>query len=256
MRMLKQLKYIITVLALLVAFNVFAGTGNITLDSANAAYARNDFEKAAKLYEEVLASGVEAPEVYYNLGNTYYRLNKPGLSILNYERARKLAPNDADIKHNLELANQRITDKIDPVPQLFIEEWKSDFLNMFSATGWAVVCIILFICFLLMLALFITGTRTGIRQMGFWSGIVLLAFTVVSFFMARRQNIILMEAQEAVVTTSSVTVKGSPNEKGTKLFVIHEGTKVEIEEIEGNWVEVKIANGNVGWVPASSITFI
>lgn len=253
---IKQFKYILTVLVLSITLPALAGSGNATIDSANAAYARNDFEKAARLYEEVLASGQEASELYYNLGNAYYKLNKPGLSILNYERAKKLAPNDADIQHNLELVNQRITDKIDPVPQLFIEEWKNSFLNLFSATGWAVVCIALFIAFLFMLALFITGTRTTIRQMGFWTGLAFLVLTVTAFFMAHKQTIMARESMEAIITTSSVTVKGSPAEKGTKLFVIHEGTKVEIEEIDGDWVEVRIANGNVGWIPSSAITFI
>jgi hypothetical protein len=256
MRRIKQLKCIITMLVLLSAITVAAGTGNATIDSANAAYAGSDYEKAAKLYEEVLASGLEAPEVYYNLGNAYYKLNRVGLSILNYERAKKLAPNDEDIKHNLALANQRITDKIEPVPQLFIEEWKSGFVNLFSATGWAMTCIVMFIFLLTMLGLYITGNTKGKRQLGFWAGLAFLVFSTSSFFIARKQHNLMIEAQDAIVTSSSVTVKGSPSEKGTKLFVIHEGTKVEIEEIDGTWVEVKIANGNVGWVQASSITFI
>ena len=254
--MVKQLKYIMTMLTLLVAFTAIAGTGHAALDSANAAYSQGNYDKAAKLYEEVLASGVEAPELYYNLGNAYYKLNKIGLSILNYERAKKMAPGDEDVLHNLELANNRVRDQIDPVPQLFIEEWKSGFLNLFTATGWSVVCIVLFFAFLLMTALFITGKNSSTRQTGFWAGIVFLVFTTTAFFMARRQNTLTIESQEAVVTISSVTVKGSPNEKGTKLFVLHEGTKVEIEDTDGSWVEVKIPNGNSGWVQASSITFI
>ena len=256
MRTVKLLNYIFTMPALLIAFTAMAGTGNAKLDSANAAYSRSEYEKASKLYEEVLASGAEAPELYYNLGNCYYKLGKNGLSIVNYERALKLAPDDEDAKFNLAMANERITDKIKPVPQLFIEEWKSGFVNLFSATGWAIMCIVLFVVFLVMIALFITGRSKGLRQLGFWAGLTCLVTAVTAFFMAKTQYTTSMESQEAIVIAPAVTVKGSPNEKGTKLFVIHEGAKAQIEEIDGGWVEVKFADGKVGWVQASAIVFI
>jgi tetratricopeptide (TPR) repeat protein len=241
-------------LALLLPFYpVQAKTG---IDSANAAYARGDYEKAAALYENLLASGAEAPALYYNLGNAYFRLNKLGKAILNYEKAKKLAPGDEDINYNLELAGNRVKDKIEPMPQLFIDEWKNDFRDLFTETGWSVMCILFVAAMLAMAGLFVAGRSKAVRRAGFWAGIALLVMSITSFTMARAQHHRSMKATDAIVTVPSITVKGSPSESGTKLFIIHEGTKVHIEDTEGEWVEVKIANGNVGWLPASSITSI
>lgn len=253
---MKAIRSYITFLLLLPALSLFAGTGNAAIDSANAAYAKADYEKAAKLYEQVLSSGVEAPEVYYNLGNAYYKQGKAALSILNYERARKLAPDDEDILANLAFANQRVTDKIEPVPQLFIEEWKTGFRNMFTETGWSVLCIVSLVLLLGMTGLYIAGRSKTLRQAGFWTGMLFLVITAVSFFMARTQHHVALTENDGIVMVPSITAKGSPSDNGTKLFMIHEGTKVHIEDTDGSWVEVKLANGNVGWLPASAVTFI
>jgi tetratricopeptide (TPR) repeat protein len=233
-----------------------AGTGNAITDSANAAYARADYEKAAKLYEQVLSSGTEAAEVYYNLGNAYFKLNRLGPAILNYERAKKLSPGDEDINYNLEMANQRIVDKIEPVPQLFIDEWQNSFRNMFSETGWSIVCITTLALMLLMVWLYITGRTKTMRQAGFWSSVLFLVIVITSFVMAGKQKNASLTENDAIITSPAVTAKGSPSDNGTKLFIIHEGTKVHIEDTNGEWVEVKLANGNVGWLPLSSLSFI
>jgi tetratricopeptide (TPR) repeat protein len=238
------------------AFSSFAGSGNATIDSANAAYARTDFEKAAKLYEEVLSSGSEAAEVYYNLGNAYFKLNQVGPAILNYEKARKLAPGDEDIEHNLELASQRAVDKIEAVPQLFIEEWKTGLRSAFTEKGWSWLTITGFCLVLLATAFVIAGRTVRQRQYAFLTGLLFLICTVISFVLARQQYDAIAHESDAIVMTATVTVKGSPADNGTKLFVIHEGAKVHIEDTEGSWVEIKLANGNVGWIPASALAFI
>lgn len=250
------IKSSVTLLIIIAAGNSFAGTGHAVIDSANAAYVKADYEKAAKLYEDVLSSGVEAAEVYYNLGNAYFRLNQVGPAILNYEKAKKLAPNDEDILHNLELANQRTIDKIEAVPQLFIEEWKSGFRNTFTEKGWSIVTIISFTLMFVMAGLMIAGRTVRQRQLYFAVGILLLISTVVSFIMARQQYTAAIHNTEAVVMSPTVTAKGSPSDAGTRLFVIHEGTKVQIDDTNGSWVEIRLANGSVGWVPASALAFI
>lgn len=246
------MRLIIVILALLPF--VSASQGVAELDSANRAYSRSEYEKAAQLYEEVLLTGKEAAEVYYNLGNAYFKSGSLGKAILNYERAHKLAPDDEDINFNLDFASEKVTDKIDPAPQLFLTEWKSGFASMLSETGWSILCITVFTLTLAMIALYITGRTKPLRQLGFWSGIALLLVSILSFTMARSRYRSEESAKEAIVTVNNITVKGSPSAEGTKLFIIHEGTKVKIEEDEGEWLEVKIANGNVGWVPATAIT--
>ena len=134
------------------------------LDSANSAYAKGNFEKAAQYYEGIISLGYESPEVYFNLGNSYYKLDKIGTSVLNYERAKKLSPYDEDINFNLKLSNQKTLDKIEPSPKLFLEEWFDNFKSMHSEKTWGIRSIVCFILFLFFLGVFIMSKKTINKQ--------------------------------------------------------------------------------------------
>lgn len=233
---------------------VIAGAAaNPLLDSASAAYAKAEYTKAAKFYETILAGGQEAPDVYFNLGNAYYKSNNIAHAILNYERAVKLNPDNADYNFNLKLANQRIEDKIDEAPQLFLTEWKNGIASLLSEKGWSQLFIVLIILSLTLFALFTAASNRGLKQLGFFGGSVLIVLSIATFFMAKNKYFLTVNGTEAVITAPSITVTGSPNEKGTKLFIIHEGTKVNITRDATDWVEIKIANGNTGWIKRSQL---
>jgi tetratricopeptide (TPR) repeat protein len=218
------------------------------IDSANAAYSRNEFEKAASLYEEILKDKLEAPEVYYNLGNAYYKQGKIGPAIVNYEKAKKLAPDDEDILSNLKYANQKVEDKIEPAPRFFLIEWKNDIVNMASEKTWSLICISMLSISLLLFGLYVIAANPLVRKLFFYTGAVLILSSVATFFIAKHRYALEIESREAIVLAGSVTVMGSPSEKGTKLFVLHEGTKINILEVSGDWAEIRIANGNTGWL--------
>ena len=233
-----------------------ANENNLILDSANAAYAKADYEKAIKLYESIINKGQIAPELYFNLGNAYFKANINSYAILNYERAKKLAPNDEDILANLKLANTKTEDKIEAQPQLFLTGWKNGIVDMMSEKSWSILCIALVCAALLMFFIYVFTERKGLKQLGFFMGSFIFILSVIVFFIAKHKYNLTIASTEAVITSPTVTVMGSPNEKGTKLFVLHEGTKVTITEPESEWTEVKIANGNVGWVPTKTIVSI
>lgn len=233
-----------------------ANENTILIDSANTAYAKNNFETAISYYEKILSNRYEASEVYYNLGNAYYKTNKIALAILNYERALKLNPNDEDIKFNLKLANQKIIDKIDAIPQLFITEWKDGFINSFSEKDWSVFCIAFFTMGIILLAMYLSNRRLLIKQLCFWTALLFFILSTCTFFIARSQYLSAENKKEAVIISSSVNANSSPSESGTKVFVLHEGTKVSIVEINSDWVEIKLSNGNVGWIKTSDIILI
>lgn len=226
------------------------------IDSAEKAYASGNYETAAKLYEKLITEGFEAPHLYFNLGNSYFKSNKISYAILNYERAKKLSPTDEDINFNLKIANQKIIDKIDVVPQLFFNEWWDDFVNLLSEKGWSILCILLFSICLLFIALFISVKKTGWKQITFLISIVFFLISLLSLTIARKKHLVSENKTQAIIISDSVTAKGSPNEEGTKLFVIHEGTKVEITENNGEWIEIKLTNGNVGWLKNSDLIII
>ncbi len=232
---------------------VKASEGNVLLDSATAAYSKGEYGKAAKFYETILAGGQVAPEVYFNLGNAYYKSNNIALAILNYERAVKLEPDNEDFNFNLKLANQRIEDKIDEAPQMFLTQWKNGVVHLMTEKGWSQLCIVLILLSLALFALFIAAQQKMLKQLGFFGGVVLAILSISVFFIAKHKYNLTINGREAVITAPSITVTGSPSEKGTKLFIIHEGTKVNITQEDTGWTEIKIANGNTGWIKGSQL---
>jgi len=232
------------------------GNEQMLYDSANAAYARADYQKAINLYDSILKSGKISGDVYYNLGNAYYKINRIGLSILNYERAKKINPTDENILFNLKLANQRTDDKIGEAPQLFLTQWKKSLVNLMSEKWWSIGSIILFFLSLTFLFLFISSAERIKKQIGFFAGLFFLVSSLFFVFIAQQSYTMTLENTEAIIIAPSVTVVSSPTQAATKIFIIHEGTKVIVLEKLDDWVELKIANGNTGWIKANQLISI
>ena len=236
------------------ASQLLAADANLLFKKANDLYAKNEFQKAIDLYEKVEASGMVSSELYYNLGNAYYKSNVIGKAILNYERAKKLNPEDEDIKFNLKLANQKTEDKIEAAPTLFLSQWKTDIVSMMSERAWSISAILFFSCGLLLLFFFFYFQQKLLKQIGFFLGLIMLVLSVFAYVFAKSSYYSTAYSNEAIIVTPSVTIYGSPSEKGTKLFVLHEGVKVTITESDASdWTEIKIANGNVGWIKSNKI---
>lgn len=246
---MNKLKY--TILALLFAYHLNAQ--NSLLEKGNQEYTDQKFNEAVATYEELLSTGVESSELYFNLGNAYYKAGKITPAILNYERAKRLAPNDPDIQFNLDLANQHVVDAIEELPQVFFVRWKNNLIQSKSADGWAMLSMISFFGFLLLLALFIFSSNASLKRLGFWLGMLVLIASVFTFVFANKQKNKQEQHNFAIITQPSATVKSSPSEGGTNIFLIHEGLKVQIIDKLGNWLEIKLADGNQGWLPAESM---
>src|SRR5258706_2151249 len=136
------MKMLIVCLLLCSVQSAFSQEARLEFNQANQLYRDAQYEKASQLYEQVSKNGYESPALYYNLGNCYFKLHNLRAAVLSYERARRLAPRDEDISYNLRLANLRVVDKIDPLPQLFLLDWWNDFLGFYSSDGWALIVII------------------------------------------------------------------------------------------------------------------
>lgn len=240
-----------TILAILITASVFA-QGDL-LQKANEHYTKDEIKKAIDVYNQILMTNMESPEVYFNLGNAYYKNKQYTLSILNYERAKLLDPDDEDIAFNLQVANQHVVDSIQELPGIFIVRWWNSLVNSQSTDTWAVMSIFSFIIFLSLLGLYFFARTTEVKRISFWAGCFLILFSVFSWSFAARQKSRLVNHPEAIVMQPTVTVKSSPSEKGTNLFVIHEGLKVKITDKLGDWVEIKLADGNKGWLLTESI---
>jgi tetratricopeptide (TPR) repeat protein len=251
---MKGLRLIILLL-ITAGFSAFADTIP-SVSIANEQYRKGEFEKAINSYEKVIASGVEAPEIYYNLGNSYYRSNRIPLAILNYERAKKLKPNDEEINFNLELARSRIVDKINALPELFLLSWLKKLAHSFSCNQWAWISMISFLFTLCLAGFFLFSARRWVKQLSFWSGLLIFLITIGSFAISQHQKQKIYLHDDAIVVTASVTVRSSPAETGTELFILHEGSKVHIGDSVGDWLEIRIPDGNKGWIRATDLVRI
>ena len=231
----------------------FGADPELTIAKANKAYSDGYYANAVELYKGVIAGGYESVELYYNLGNSSYKLNDFASAILYYEKARKLDPGNEDVNFNLRVANTKITDKIEPIPTLFYKRWYRNLLESFSVDKWARAG--LFSLFLGLTAglFYVMSRRLFIRKAGFWIGIVLVFLGLLSFLFAWQGYDEIKNRKSAVIFAPTVTIKSSPDEKSVDLFVLHEGAKVELIDNIGNWYEIRIANGSVGWLPASSV---
>lgn len=237
-------------------FSTEKSSKSITKSEGDSAYIKNDYKSAIQIYEALLETG-EAAEVYYNLGNCYYKTNDIAKSILNYERALLLDPGNTDIRVNLEMARAKTVDKITPIPDIFFVAWIKSLINCLSVDAWAKCGISFFILFLVAVALFFFSKQASLKKGGFIGGIVFLILVVLSNVFASQQKAVLVNRNAAIVLVPSVTVRSTPSESGTSLFILHEGSKVELKDNSmREWKEIRLEDGKVGWVPTSSIEVI
>lgn len=225
-----------------------ANENNTAFEKANTAYKNGDYKSAITLYSSIIDNELEAADIYYNLGNCYYKTNNIGLSILNYERAKRLDPINEDIAFNLKIANKKTEDKIDVMPQLFLSQWKNDFVHQLTEKGWSILSIVIIVSSLLLFVLYIKSSNRNTKQIGFFGGSILLILSIFLFFTAKQKYHLSKNNKKAIIVSPSTTASGSPNIEGTQLFILHEGTKVSINKEDSNWSEIVIANGNTGWI--------
>ncbi len=223
---------------------------------ANAYYTTGEYQKAIPLYEQILAGGHESAKLYFNLGNAYYKAGDVNKAILNYERAKLLAPQDKDIDFNLQIANQFVVTSINALPKPFFVRWRASIINKYPADKWAYISVGAFLVFLVLLGLYLFSRVISLRRISFWLGILAVVFSGFSFSFAAQQKKKLVDRNHAIVFCPRVTVKSSPSETGTDLFLIYEGLKVEVTDSLNNWKEIKLADGNEGWLPDSCIVKI
>lgn len=224
---------------------------------ADSAYINNDFASAVAIYETILQQDGESANIYYNLGNSYYKMDNIAKAILNYEKALLLNPGDEDIQFNLQLAQSKTVDKVIPISEMFFVTWAKSFTNAMSEKGWSKMGIMAFILFLCFLSLYFFGKKIILKKIGFISAGFLLVICIIANVCASTQKEKIMKHEYAIIMAPSITVKSTPNDKGTDLFILHEGHKVMIkDDTMKEWKEIQLEDGNTGWVPVELIEII
>lgn len=225
-------------------------------ERGNQLYQQGKYAEAAEAYEQVLAGGNMGAELFFNLGNAYYKSGAIAKAILHYERARKFIPNDEDLQHNLALANLMITDRIEPVPQLFIWDWWDGLLSAVSLNGATWLTYAAYLLLVGLLIVIILSTSYDLRRLAaLLASVSFLLLILAATILAGKINEV-RRTDTAIIMANIVTVKNSPDQKSTDAFVLHSGVKVNLTDKVNDWYKIRLADGKVGWIEETTFEVI
>jgi tetratricopeptide (TPR) repeat protein len=225
----------------------------VTKAEADSAYVQERYQQAAKDYEALLKQGVSA-DLYYNLGNCYYRMDQMTQAVLNYERALLLSPGDEDIRFNLQMARSKTIDKITPESEMFFVTWYHSCVNLMSVDAWAVLALVSLVLLIVLSLIYLFSNPVWLRKVGFFGGLLMLLLFLTGNLFAWEQKRVLENRRGAIVVKSAAVVKSTPSAGGTDLFILHEGTKVNItDDTMKEWKEIRVPDGKEGWVESKQL---
>ena len=251
----KSNKAVVSVLLLLL-LPLSVQAAQVSKSGADSLYAAEHYQQAAQQYESLLKQGISA-DIYYNLGNCYYRMDDMTQAVLNYERALLLSPGDRDIRLNLQMARSKTIDKVVPESEMFFVTWYHSLVNLMSVDGWARTAIVSLILVIILALVYLFGDRIWLRKVGFFGGFLLLFVFLLSNLFAYQQRQVLVHRSGAIIIRSAVNIKSTPAQNGTDLFILHEGTKVTItDDSMKDWREIRVADGKEGWLQTKDIEII
>ncbi len=244
----KSFLFLITLL-----FTMILQVNASVYDEANKLYAESNYDLALEKYMTIIQSGQESTDLYYNIGNTYFKLSDLPAAILYYEKALKLDPSNTDAVHNLELTNTMIKDKFEEIPSLFFEKWWNNLSDTMSSDQWTTLFLFLLVLTVALFVVYFISRQVRVKRFTFWSAIVALVLMLHSLGFAYQEYKQYVDQRAAIVFSPSVTVKASPSATSTSIFVIHEGAKVKLLENLNGWYKIKIPDGETGWLKKETV---
>ncbi len=243
-------QFIIVILIIFVGYQAYSGNREIIekFNKADRYYEQNNFEEALKLYEEIINEAYESCDLYFNIANTYYRLNIVGLSVYYYEKAKISDPVNEDITYNLELAQLRIKNKPAVLPEFALVRFFKQIIMFRTNDFWGILSLILFIVFLGLLFSYINSNSSRQKKIRFLISVMIFVFSLISFLFAQYQTGRLNSDNIGIIISQEINAKSSPDENATVLFKIYEGYKIYIENSSNDWTEIKLTDGKKAWI--------
>ncbi len=255
---MNRIKLILFLALILLSAGLYPGESKEAPDSrfkdAGALYSSGRYQAALDKWMELYNSGYRSASLDYNIANTYFKMNNVPGSILFYERALLLKPAGEDIHYNLQIARGLVVDKFAEIPELFFVTWFNFLSLSLASNSWAAISIASFITCLLFVSLYFYTISYRYKVLGFWMGLSLLLISGTTYSFSARNKTLVYNNDKAIIFTPVVNGKSSPDTSGNDLFVIHEGTKVSVGDKVGDWYEIRLSDGNKGWIPANSLT--
>ncbi len=221
--------------------------------TANDFYKKEQFEKAIESYHQIEKKGMISVALYYNLGNSYYKLNKVGPSIFYFEKALKLDPTNEDVQNNLIFAKRLSLDAIQEMPKNLFERFNINYLQKLSYNQWAIVSVIFSCLASILFLLFYFSISPAIKRTFFGLSVFSFLLLIISFTITYNQFLFFKNNKEAIVFAETSTVKNAPTFNSEEVFILHEGTKVIVLDVLDNWKKIKLADGKQGWILSKEI---
>lgn len=232
-------------LSIFFSFCAFAAIADSAFDKAGAFYKSGQYKEAAEQYEKMIAQSGADAAVYYNLGNCYFKLNLLGKSILSYERAQRLAPDDEDIVHNLKLAQLKAVDRVQSVPQLgLVSTWKK-FVASQSSSGWGTYALAAVWSAILLAGIYLFLMSNKLLKTLAYT-LTVASFLLLSLAFIRHNGEV--SSGEGILLAESLNIKSAPDENAGNIFILHEGVKFKLLDRVGSWHKIRLADGKVGWL--------
>lgn len=250
------MKRVCLILLMFMLFGVVSASPDSLFIKANGLYQDGKYELALEQYKQVLELGLESADLYYNMGNAAYRSNSIGYAILYYEKALKLDPSHEDASNNLEFTSRYRVDTFEEVPELFIKTWMRVILVKFSERTWSLVSLVLFVLITVAILIFIFSRRHSLKKIGFFIALIGIVWFIATFSAAIRRHKSIIHPDAAIISAPSVVVRSSPSDTGTELFILHEGTKVKVNEGVSGWQNIRVIDGREGWISSTDFESI
>jgi hypothetical protein len=247
-------KYILAFLVFtIIPFEVFSQESSKKFNQGATFFSQENYKDALKEWTDLYNTGYRSANLNYNIGNANIKLNNIPGAILFYERAYLLKPTDEDVNYNLQIARSLIVDRFQEIPELFFVRWFNLVSLTLSTNTWAKISLVSFVLCLLLLSLYIYSSKYRYKVLGFWLSVFFVTVSISSFSFSLRSKSLVYDSHQAIIISPLISGKSSPADSGTDLFVLHEGTKVTIEDEVGEWLEIRLSDGNIGWVRVNSL---
>lgn len=221
--------------------------------TANNLYKEGKFEEAIEKYKKVESQELVSSELYYNLGNSYYKLNKVGPSIYYYEKALKINPLNEDVKNNLVFAKRLALDNIEELPKTMLQKFNKNYLQKLSYNQWAIVVVVFSFLASILFLLFYFADVPSKKRFYFVTSIISFMLLIASLSITYHQYNSSINKVEAIVFAEKTDVRNAPTLNSEEVFILHEGTKVLVLDAVDNWKKIKLADGKIGWIIANDI---
>lgn len=246
------MKKLIFLLAVLLSLTGKAQDSQL-FEAANKDYAAGNYEEAIEQYEQIIASGQTSSELHFNLGNSYYKLNRIAPSIYHYEKALQLNPKDEDVLNNLSFAKNMAIDALGEEEKTGLKGIFDTSTAAFSASGWswiAVICMLMFVAFFLV---YYFSSKTLTKRLLFIGSMFFLVLAISTVLIAATRQEYEQNRSYAIIFSEEVELKNEPSPRAEEAFILHEGAKVKITEEFQNWVEIQLPNGSRGWLESTHL---